>query len=259
MCLRLRFTAIALVVFLSVSLLTVSTQQARAASFEVSLLSGQGGAGEFAEPNGLAVGFEGEVYVADTDNFVIKKIAANGDISVFAKALVTDNGNTDDSFCNVYVRNANEIWASNCINTKVLRFDRNGTLIRTYSVALPFTSNCPICRDWGGGLVVDNLGGIYLSDESNNVILRIDEASGRTTVHAGQPGKTGNSNTDKALLNLPRGLAIDSKNNLYIADLYNGAIRKVTPEGIVTTVQSGLAGPIGVAVDSTESIFDVSE
>jgi sugar lactone lactonase YvrE len=132
-------------------------------------------------------------------------------------------------------------------------------LIRTYTVKLPFTSTCPACRDWGGGLVVDNLGGIFLSDEINHVILRIDEVSGNTTVHAGQPGKIGNSDTDKALLNVPRGLALDSKNNLYIADCVNGAIRKVTPAGIVTTVQSGLPNPNGVAVDSLDSIFVTSE
>lgn len=254
-----KFTAIASVAILTTSLLTVMTQHAQAASYEVSTLSGQGGAGEFAEPSGLSVGFDGEVYVADTDNFAIKKIATNGVVSVFAKTTVTDNGYTDESFCNVYVRNSNEIWASNCNNTKAFRFDGNGSLIRTYAVTLPFTSSCANCRDWGGGLAVDGLGGIFLSDEWNHVVLRIDEVSGKTTVHAGQPGKNGLSNIDKGLLNLPRGLAVDSKNNLYIAEVWNGAVRKVTPEGIVSTLQSGLAGPIGIAVDSTDSIFVTSE
>ena len=81
----------------------------------------------------------------------------------------------------------------------------------------PYTSTNGNGFDWGGGLVVDDLGGIFLSDEGNHVILRIDSNTGTTTVHAGTPGATGgNSDADKGLLNLPRGLALDSKNNLFV-------------------------------------------
>jgi hypothetical protein len=55
-------------------------------------------------------------------------------------------------------------------------------------------------------------------------------------VYAGQPGILGNSDAGKGLLNLPRGLAIDSKNNLFIADQNNGSVRKVTPDGKISTV-----------------------
>ena len=254
-----KFTAAITTAILSVSLLTVTTQSAKAATNQVSKLSGQGGAGVFSNPSGVSVGFAGEVYVADTDNYAIKKIEPSGTISVFAKTAPREDDDTSESFCSVYVRNVNEVWASNCINTKIFRYDRNGTLIRTYVVTTPFVSNCVNCRDWGGGLVVDSLGGIYLSDEHNSVILRIDEASGQTTVHAGKPGTRGNSDTGKGLLNLPRGLALDSKDNLFIAELWNGTVRKVSKEGIVTTVQSGIARPIGVAVDSQDSIFVTTE
>ena len=254
-----KFTAITTSVILSLSFLTATTQSAKAASYPVTKLSGQGGAGDFSQPNGVSVGFGGEVYVADTDNFAIKKIAPNGVISVFAKGTVRDDTWTDESFCSVYVSNANEVWASNCNNTKVFRYDPNGKLIRTYSVTTPFTSNCVNCRDWRGGLVVDRKGGIYLSDEHNHVILRIDAVSGQTTVYAGKPGSPGNSNSGMGMLSLPRGLALDSKDNLYIAEGWNGLVRKVTPEGIITTVQGGIPMAQGVAVDSSDSIFVTSE
>jgi sugar lactone lactonase YvrE len=254
-----KFTAIATVAILTTSLLTFANQSANAASNQVSILSGQGGAGEFSSPQGLSVGPDGDVYVADTDNFAIKKIEANGAISVFAKTTVRDDGWTDESFCSVYVRNINEIWASNCNNTKVFRYDRNGSLIRTYEVKVPFTSRCVNCRDWGGGLVIDRLGGIYLSDEHNSVILRIDEFSGQTTVHAGSPGTRGNSDAGKGLLNLPRGLALDSKDNLFIADVWDSSVRKVTPDGKLSTIQSGLSIPTAVAVDSSDSVYVASE
>ena len=254
-----KLTAITSVAILSLSLLTVTIQSAKAASNQVSTLSGQGGAGEFSSPMGVSVGPDGEVYVADMDNFAIKKIAVDGTISVFAKTAARDDTNTDESFCNVFVRNINEIWSSNCINSKIFRYDRSGKLIRTYQVNLPFTSSCVNCFDWIGGMAVDSLGGIYLSDEINQVILRIDVASGQTTLHAGKPGTLGNSDVGMGLLTTPRGLAVDSKNNLFVADQGNGSVRKVTPDGKISTVQSGLSNPVAVAVDSSDSVYVASE
>ena len=254
-----KFTAIAAVAILTTSLLTVTTQSANAASNQVSILSGQGGAGEFSSPHGLSISPGGEVYVADTEHFAIKKIAANGAITTFASLNVSVRGDGNNAFCSVFVRTNDEIWASNCNNTKIYRYDRNGTLLRTYIVTLPFTSPCANCRDWTGGLVVDSLGRIFVSDEVNHVILRVDSSSGQTTVYAGKPGINGTSDAGLGLFNLPRGLALDSKNNLYIADQWNNALRKITPEGIVSTVQSGIPVPIGVAIDASDSIFVTSD
>ena len=254
-----KFIALASVAVLSTSLLTVMTQQARAASYEVSTLSGQGGAGEFNQPRGISVAPSGEVYIADTNNYAIKKISTNGAVSVFATTTVRDDGWTDESFCSVYAKTSDEIWASNCNNTKVYRYLR-GNWARTYTVTRPYTSVNGNGFDWGGGLVVDGLGGIFLSDEGNHVILRIDESTGTTTVHAGSPGASGgNSDAGKGLLNVPRGLALDSKNNLFVVDTFNNSVRKITPEGNISTIQTGLSVPVGVAVDSSDSVFVVSE
>lgn len=255
-----KFTAIATVAILATSLLTFATQSANAASNQVSTLSGQGGAGEFSTPRGISVAPNGEVFVADTDNYAIKKIATNGVITLFDKLSALANGDTQESFCSVYAKTSEEIWASNCNNKKLYQYVR-GNLARVITVTLPFTPTSASSGgfDWGGGLVIDNLGGIYLSDEHNHVILRVDEASGNSTVHVGQPGITGNSDTGKGLLNLPRGLAVDSKNNLYIADQSNGSIRKVTPDGKITTTPSNLPNLIGVAVDASDSVYATSE
>jgi hypothetical protein len=252
-----KFTAIAAVAILTTSLLTVTTQSAKAASYQVSKISGQGGAGEFSNPRGISVAPSGEVFIADTDNYAIKKIATNGVISVFAKAKFRDDGWTDESFCSVYARSSDEIWASNCNNTKLYRYLR-GNLVREMTVTLPFSTTSGNF-DWGGGLVVDSLGGIFLSDEHNHVILRTDETTAKTTVYAGKPGVPGNLDVGMGLLNLPRGLALDSKNNLIIADQSNGSVRKITPEGKISTFPSNLPMLIGVAVDSSDSVYATSE
>ncbi len=252
-----KFTAAITTAILSVSILTVTTQSAKAATNQVSILSGQNTASEFLNPRGISVAPSGEVFVADSENYAIKKIATNGTVSMFAQTKIREDGWTDESFCSVYAKSSDEIWASNCNNTKVFRYVR-GSLVREITVTLPFTSSSN-GYVWGSSLAVDSLGGIYLSDERNHVILRVDEATGKTSVHAGQPGVLGNSNSGKGQLNLPRGIALDSKNNLYIADQSNGAVRKVTPDGKVSTVQSGLQNPVGVAVDSADSVYSASE
>jgi streptogramin lyase len=223
----------------------------------VSTLSGQGGAGEFTNPRGISVAPSGEVFIANTDGFSIKKIATDGSMTEFAKTTVKVDGNTEQSFCSIYAKNSDEIWAGNCNNTKIYRYLR-GNLVKEFTVTLPFAATNSQNYVWGASLVVDSLGGIFLSDERNHVILRVDEASGKTTVYAGQPGITGSSDAGQGLLNLPRGIAIDSKNNLYIADTWNNSVRKITQEGKVSTIQTGLSVPVGVAVDSSDSVFVVS-
>jgi streptogramin lyase len=133
-----RLTAITTAVILSLSFLTATTQSAKAASNQVSILSGQARAGDFLNPRGISVAPSGEVFVADSNNFAIKKISTDGVVSVFAKTNVREDGWTDESFCSVYAKNSDEIWAGNCNNTKLYRYLR-GNLVREIALVLPFT------------------------------------------------------------------------------------------------------------------------
>lgn len=228
-------------------------------TFNVSTLSGKGGIGQFARPSGLAISPDGTVYVADTDSFKIKKIVGQT-VSDFVVSPATSRIHTDNSFCGVFVKNADEIFASDCRNFKVYKYNKSGLLLRTYTNTLDLP-NCKNCFDWGGGLAVDKLGGIFLSDEHNHVIIRIDENSGDSSVYVGQVGK--NSSVDgnfvNATLNLPRGLTVDSKNNLYIADTWSNSVRKVDPSRTTSTIERGLTCLMGVAVDSNDDVFTVNE
>jgi hypothetical protein len=254
-----KFTAITTSVILSLSFLTVTTQSAKAASYQVSILSGQSGTGDFLNPRAVSVAPNGDVYVADSENYAIKKIATNGAVSVLGKTTARENGSTDESFCSVYAKSSDEIWAGNCNNTKLYRYLR-GNLVKEIGLALPFTSPTPSTGYiWGASLVMDTLGGIYLSDERNHIIMRVDEATGRSAVYAGQAGILGNSDAGKGLFNTPRGLAIDSKNNLFVVDAHNGAVRKITPDGKISTVANGLNYPVSVAVDSSDSVYVATE
>jgi len=123
------------------------------------------------------------------------------------------------------------------------------------------------------GVAVDPEGNIYLSHRSKNRIRKVTPDGTITTVAGnGVAGFGGDGGPAlKATLNFPAGLALDSNGNLYIADRNNHRIRKVTPDGIITTVagngvpdftgdaglalQASLNFPSDVALDSRNNLY----
>jgi sugar lactone lactonase YvrE len=86
------------------------------------------------------------------------------------------------------------------------------------------------------GIAVDRLGNVYVSDRSNNTIRKITP-DGTVSTLAGLAGSSGfvNGQGGNARFNYPRGLSVDGEGNIYVSDRYNNAIRKITPDGEVTT------------------------
>lgn len=122
-------------------------------------------------------------------------------------------------------------------------------------------------------VAVDSAGNVFVADAGGGVVRRI-EPSGRITAWAGRDewGYSGDGGQGvEATLRNPNGLDIDSQDNLFIADKDNHRIRRVTPEGIITTVagngqpgsngdygdalQAQLNYPSDVAVDAAGNLF----
>jgi len=103
------------------------------------------------------------------------------------------------------------------------------------------------------GVAVDADGTIYVADLINHTI-RVVTAEGVVTTLAGSPGQPGYADGQGASARFfqPWGIAVDASRNVYVADMMNRAIRKVTPAGVVTTVAGSPSAP-AEAVDGTGS------
>jgi uncharacterized protein (TIGR03437 family) len=131
------------------------------------------------------------------------------------------------------------------------------------------------------GVAVDNAGDIYIADTGNNRIRKVSTNGTISTVagpgSAGGPLGDGGSATS-ATLNEPTGVAVDSAGDIFIADYRNSRVRKVSPDGTITTVAGNgktaapggslaslgdgvpatsaiLLGPTAVAVDSAGNLY----
>src|SRR5438094_61997 len=96
-------------------------------------------------------------------------------------------------------------------------------------------------------VTIDNIGNIFVADTNNSTIRKITPARVVSTF-AGLAGSTGSANGtgSTARFNFPTALAVDSANNIYVADTNNSTIRKITPARVVSTF-AGLAGSTGSA------------
>lgn len=102
----------------------------------------------------------------------------------------------------------------------------------------------PFARfNFTGSVRVDAAGTIYVADASNHTVRKIT-AQGLVSTFAGAPSVAGavDGPGSKARFNGPAGVAIDSRGNVFVADCRNYAIRRITPDGTVST----FAGTLGV-------------
>ena len=98
------------------------------------------------------------------------------------------------------------------------------------------------------GIAVDSTGNLYVADTGNNAIRKITSGGVVSTLAgAGQFNSGSADGTGAAArFNIPNGIDVDSTGNLFVTDMYNHTIRKITPTGLVSTF-AGTAGSTGSA------------
>ena len=136
---------------------------------------------------------------------------------------------------NIALDGAGNLYVLDQYDTVVRRVAPNGTV--TTFAQLPDVK-FDINADQRAGIAVDKNGTVYVSEPSRDRLVKI-APNGFVTPYAGsQPGRR-DGPALSALFAIPAGLALDTAGNLYVADSGNSTIRKITPQGIVTTIAGG--------------------
>jgi sugar lactone lactonase YvrE len=256
--------------------------------------SGDGAAATAAQlsaPSRVAVDSAGNLYIADAINNRIRKVtAATGFISTIAGTGV--NGFSGDGGAatsaqignarGVTVDSAGNIYVADNDNNRIRKIDALSGIITTVAGngAATFSGDGGLATAAGIGsnafeAAVDSAGNIFFVSQTTNRIRRVSAATGIITTVAGTgaAGFSGdNGAATAAQVSGPIGVATDSAGNVYVADLNNSRIRKITvATGIITTLAgTGVAGfsgdgaaavsaqlsqPYGVGVDSVGNIY----
>ncbi len=204
-------------------------------------------------PSGLALDSAGSLYIADRSGHRVRRVSS-GIITTVAGIGYAGSGG-DGGFAiraqldgpdGVALDAAGDLWLTEPAANRVRKVDSGGYI----STVQAGTMNFP------AGIAVDPDGNAYVADTFNHVVRRITP-DGRDVVFAGTgvPGYAGDGGpAASAILQNPAGLCFDGRQNLYIADSGNHAIRKVTPEGVITTVagrgEASFGGDGGQAVEA---------
>jgi sugar lactone lactonase YvrE len=201
--------------------------------------SGSGCAGSLLSgPVGVAADAAGNVYVSNEDS-TICRIASSGSMSLFGNTASSTDGDffeprgiAADAAGNVYVADSfNEIVrrispagaVTTLAGSKVTRGSSDGT-----------GAQARFRRP--NAVAVDAAGNAYVADRENNTIRRISPSAQVTTFAgtASVPGTADGTGT-AAQFNSPGGSVADAQGNLFVVDTRNQTIRRITPDGTVST------------------------
>src|SRR5437870_10925860 len=224
--------------------------------------NGTGSQAIFNYPYATAVDGAGNVYVADTYNYTVRKITPAGVVTTLA-GLADNDGSTDGTgsaarfsyMFGIAVDSAGNVYVTDFSNTirKITPAGVVTTLAGTPGVHGSADGTGSAAQFWQPwGIAVDSASNAYVADQANSTIRKITPTGVVTTI-AGDAGVYGSADGSgsAARFNSPAGIALDSAGNLYVADTLNSTIRKITSAGVVTTL-AGTAGVIGSA-DGTGS------
>ncbi len=245
--------------------------------------AGPGSVARFNTPEGIAVDAAGNLYVADTGNDTIRKIAPAGVVSTYAGTAgaigSVDGAGTFATFNSpqgVAVDVIGNVYVADTGNHTIRKID---TLVAVTTLAA--VAGVSGAADGTGGaaefyrpasLAVDAAGAnIYVADTFNLTVRKVT-AAGVVTTLAGMSQGTGiaDGSGTAARFNNPLGVATDTAGNSYVADTGSHTIRMISPAGLVSTLAGdpgnlGSAdgtGPVaqfynpsGVAVDAAFNVY----
>ncbi|MEV6670410.1 NHL repeat-containing protein [Streptomyces sp. NPDC051162] len=238
------------------------------------------------QPIGVTLDDAGNIYFTDGANHRVRKVDTKGIITTVAgngnAGYISDGGPATATPLNwptgVAVDRSGNLYFSDYGNHRVRKVDTKGII-----TTVAGNGNAGYVSDGGPatatplylpyGITLDEPGNLYIADWGNHRVRKVDTKGIITTVAGnGTAGYVSDGGPAIATtLYYPRDVAIDNAGSLYIADSANQRVRKVTSDGIITTVAgNGIAGyvddggpavatriynPYGVALDGAGNLY----
>lgn len=217
-------------------------------------------------PSAVAVDGKGDVFIADTENNMIREVTPNGIIRTIAgtgkPGYSGDGGPAADARLDnpsgLAVNAQGDLFIADTVNNVIREVTPNG-IIRTVAGDPKDAKNGrggPLGGGYYGdggpaadallqhpqGLSADSKGDLFIADTGNSVIREI-ATDGIIKTVAGEGDKFGDSGNGgqatSAVLNAPTDVAVDAAGDLYIADTGNNALREVSSAGVISTLAGG--------------------
>jgi DNA-binding beta-propeller fold protein YncE len=216
-----------------------------------SIGSGNGEFGGLME--GVGIGTNGNIYLADPGNHRIQEFMANGTFVTFWGSLGT-NTNQFGHPDGVAIDQSNNVFVVDIDNNRVDKFTGDGTPLTQWGSLGSGTNQFSSPRD----LAVDRAGNVYVVDEGNNRIQKFT-GNGNFLRSWGAAGAAAGE------FNSPRGIAVDNAGNVYVGDQGNFRVQKLSSQGTFL-LEWGSAGtndgqfggssrgPSGLAVDEAGNV-----
>ncbi len=228
-------------------------------------------AASLGSPSGIAVDAAGNLYIADTESYRIRKVGADGIIRTAAGTgsigFSGDSGPATDatlSTCSgLAVDAAGNLYIADQGNARIRKVSTAGiitTVAGNGGIGFSGDGGNAVAARLGmfavtldnqtqaSGIAVDAAGNIYIAETFNNRIRKVN-TDGKISTIAGTGAQENNGDGGPALaaaLDRPMGVAVDAAGNIYIAHAFSNLIRRVDPDGFISSVAgTGVAGYFG--------------
>jgi len=231
---------------------------------------GTGANARFKSPTGVAVDKGGIVFVADTGNNTIREISPAGVVSTLAGSPgVTGTANGSGSLGLFHSPSALALDAAGAVyvadtgNDTIRKVTFKGevsTVAGSAGVSGTANGTGNAARfDHPSGIALDKKRARFLIADTDNDTIRVLTAAGVVKTFSGTPGVSGTADGGPlfALFNKPVGIAVDTKDNIFVADSGNDAIRLLYGNGVALdyAVHGHFNDPTGLAVNATGTLY----
>jgi hypothetical protein len=249
--------------------------------------------GKFASLQGMAVDAAGNIYATDSMMGTVSVVSPSGSISIVAGSVgggFLDGPTTGAKFSSPFgiaFDSAGNLFLADHGNNRIRKLSISGSLNLVSGITSTLAGSGAAAFADGTGtaasfysptaVAVDTFGNVFVTD-SRNFRIRKVTPTGVTTTIAGNcnigycmtPPPFADGLGTSATFAIAQGIAIDSANNLFVADTGNNCIRKISPSGMTTTIagsatasgfaegigtSSLLSSPNNVAVDSSGNVY----